>query len=260
MVSPAQKKKRRRSRWSTGSYSKKKSSCSPHTSRDDAHSDVEEEDGDNEEEVEKGGGAECDEQTGGEEDQMMVDVESGPAPAQEGSFGPTAKEQECQEEREEGSQAAEDKLILCETGTPESDDQTQNEIEKVEKAVTDQPEQSEEIKVLTKAGNENSETISVNTKEDSHTETEGDTQGQSNTEESSEATSQKLVAETETEKCKTVIQADRNNKVVTIDEAEQNSPAEAMEVEATDTTTTDTSAAVRGEDTGTGLILPLSYT
>ncbi|XP_035862222.1 ATPase family AAA domain-containing protein 2 isoform X3 [Sander lucioperca] len=247
----AQKKKRRRSRWSTGSYSKKKSSCSPHTSRDDAHSDVEEEDGDNEEEVEKGGGAECDEQTGGEEDQMMVDVESGPAPAQEGSFGPTAKEQECQEEREEGSQAAEDKLILCETGTPESDDQTQNEIEKVEKAVTDQPEQSEEIKVLTKAGNENSETISVNTKEDSHTETEGDTQGQSNTEESSEATSQKLVAETETEKCKTVIQADRNNKVVTIDEAEQNSPAEAMEVEATDTTTTDTSAAVRGEDTGT---------
>uniref|UniRef100_A0A8C9X9X8 ATPase family AAA domain-containing protein 2 n=1 Tax=Sander lucioperca TaxID=283035 RepID=A0A8C9X9X8_SANLU len=112
LVSPAQKKKRRRSRWSTGSYSKKKSSCSPHTSRDDAHSDVEEEDGDNEEEVEKGGGAECDEQTGGEEDQMMVDVESGPAPAQEGSFGPTAKEQECQEEREEGSQAAEDKLIL----------------------------------------------------------------------------------------------------------------------------------------------------
>ncbi|XP_034730547.1 ATPase family AAA domain-containing protein 2-like isoform X2 [Etheostoma cragini] len=247
----AQKKKRRKSRWSTGSYSKKKSSCSPHTSRDDAHSDGEEEDADNEEEVEKGGGAECDERTEGEEDQMMVDVESGSTPAQGGSFGLTAKEQECQEEREEGSQAAEDKLIPCETETPESGDQTQNEKEKVEKVATDQPRQSEENKVLIKTGKETSETITVNTKTDSHSETEGDTQGQSNIEESREATSQKL-KETETNQCKTVIQADRNNKVVTIEEAEQNSPVDPMEVEATDTVTTDTSAAVRrGEDTGT---------
>lgn len=214
-------------------------------------SDEEEEDGDDEEEVERGA-TECDEGTGGEEEQMVADMESGPAPAQEGSSGPAAKEQDSQEGREEKSEAAEDKGILCETGKPENDNQTQNDIEKADKAVTDQPGQSEENKVLTKAGRENSETISVNTK-DSHTEIEGDTQGQSNTEESGETNSQKLT-KTETDKCQTVMQADnRNNKVVTVGEAEQNSPAEAMEVEATETSTTDD--AVRGEeDTGAGLI------
>ncbi|XP_068591755.1 ATPase family AAA domain-containing protein 2B isoform X2 [Cebidichthys violaceus] len=231
----AQKKKRRKSRWSAGLYPKKKSSCSPHMSRDEAHLGSDEEDGDDEdEEVEKGGGAECDEGTGGEEDQMMVDVESGPAPAQEGSFGPTVKEQDSQEE----SRAAEDPLIQCDTGKAENDDQTQNEKQRVDEVVADQPGQSEENKMMTKAGNENGETISVNTNKDSHTETDGDTQGRSNTEESGE-----------TEKCQTVTQADdRNNKVVTVEEAEQNSPAEPMEVEATDPSTTDASAAVRGEE------------
>ncbi|XP_031731941.1 ATPase family AAA domain-containing protein 2 isoform X1 [Anarrhichthys ocellatus] len=229
-----QKKKRRKSRWSTGLYPKKKSSCSPHMSRDEAHVGSDEEDGDDEdEEVEQGGGAECDEGTGGEEDQMVVDIESGPSPAQEGSFGPTVKERD--------SRAADDMLTQCDTGKAENDDQTQNEIERVDEVVTDQPGQSEENKMLTKARNDNGETISVNTNKDSHTETEQDTQGQSNTEESGE-----------TEKCPTVTQADdRNNKVVTVEAAEQNSPAEPIEVEATDTSTTDVSAAIGGEeDTG----------
>ncbi|XP_049438533.1 ATPase family AAA domain-containing protein 2-like isoform X1 [Epinephelus fuscoguttatus] len=245
----AQKKKRRKSRWSNGLYTKKRPSCSPHTSRDDAHlgSDEEEDDGDDEEEVERGGGAECDEGTGGEEDQMMVDVESVAAPTQEGSFGPTAMEQVCQEGGEERSEAAEDKVLLREMGNPENDE-TQNDNEKVDKAVTDQPGQSEENGVLTKAENENSETTSVNTTKDGHAESEGNTQGQSSTEERGETNSQKLT-ETETEKCQTVIQADeRNNEVVTVEEVEQNSPAEPMEVEATDTSTTDASAAVRGEE------------
>lgn len=260
-VSPAQKKKRRKSRWSAGVFAKKKSSSSPHTSRDDAHlgSDEEEEDGDDEEEEEVGkggGGAECDGRTEGEEDQMTVDVESGTTPAQEGSLGPTAKEQDSQEGREERSQAAEDKVILCETGNPENDEQTQNEQKKVDKAVKDQPRKSEENQVLTKAGNKNSETISVNTNKDSHTRTEGFTQGQFNTEKSGETKSE-MLTETETDKWQTVTQADnRNNKVETVEEAEQNSHAEPMEVEATDTSATDASAAARGEDdTGTGLIL-----
>lgn len=190
----------------------------------------------------------------------MVDVESVAAPTQEGSFGPTAMEQVCQEGEEERSEAAEDKVLLCEIRNPENDE-TQNDNEKVDKAVTDQPEQSEENGVLTKAENENSETTSVNTTKDGHAESEGNTQGQSSTEERGETNSQKLT-ETETEKCQTVIQADeRNNEVVTVEEAEQNNPAELMEVEATDTSTTDASAAVRGEeDAGPGLILTLSYT
>ncbi|XP_070821724.1 ATPase family AAA domain-containing protein 2-like isoform X1 [Chaetodon trifascialis] len=247
----AQKKKRRKSRWSAGFYAKKRSSSSLQTSRDDAHlgSDEEEEDGDDEEEeVEKEGETECDEGTGGEEEQMMIDVQSGPALAQEGRFKPTEMEQGSQEEREERSQPAEDKLILCETGTTENDHQTQNDKDKVEKAVTDQPGQSvENSKVFAKAGNENSETISVTPNQDSHTETETDTQGQSNTEQSDETESQKL---TETE---TVTEADdRNKKVVTVEEAKQNSPAEPVEVETMQISTIDASEAVRGEeDTGT---------
>lgn len=219
-------------------------------------SDEEEDDGDDEEEVEKGGGTECDEGTGGEEEQMVVDVELGPAPAQEGGFKPTEKEQGSQEGREKRSHSAEDKVILCETGKTENDDETQNDKEKVDKAVTDQPGQSEEnSKVLTKAGNENSQAISVKPNQDSHTETETDTQGQSNTEESGETKSQKL---TETETVTDV--DDGNSKVVTVEEAKQNSPTEPMEMEATQTSTTDASEAVRGEeDSGTGLIFTPCY-
>uniref|UniRef100_A0A8C3AD16 ATPase family AAA domain-containing protein 2 n=1 Tax=Cyclopterus lumpus TaxID=8103 RepID=A0A8C3AD16_CYCLU len=107
----SQRKKRRKSRWSAGLYSKKKASCSPHMSRD-------EEDGDDEEdEVEKGGGAEYDEGTGGEEDPMMVDVESGP--------------------------------IQCDSGKAENDDETRDEKERLGEVVADQPGKSEEKKTVT---------------------------------------------------------------------------------------------------------------
>ncbi|XP_063735979.1 ATPase family AAA domain-containing protein 2-like isoform X2 [Eleginops maclovinus] len=236
----AQKKRRRKSRWSSGFLAKKKSSCSPHTSRDDAHLESEEEDGDDEEEeVEKRGSAECEKGTEGDEDQMMV--ESGPAPAQEVSFGPTEKEEDSQQGREEKSQAAEDKVFLCGSGKPENEDPIEKET--VDK---DQPDQSEENKAL-KGGNQTNESTSVDTNKDSHTVTEGDTQGQSNTEERAETNGQKLT-ETMTENCRAVTETDYSNKVVTVEEAEQNSPAEPMEAEAANTSTTDVSAARRGEE------------
>lgn len=216
----------------------------------------EEEDEDDEEEAEKGGGTECDEGTGGEEDQMVVGSECRPVTAQDGSFKPPEEEQENQEGGEVISGAAEDEVILCETGKTENDDQTQCDKEKADKAVRDPLGQSEEDrKELTKAGNEISEIISVNTNQNSHTETEGDIQGHSNKEESAENNSQKLT-ETETDDPKTVINVNvRNNKVVAVEE-EQNCPAEPMEVEATETSTTDASEAVRGEQ-DTGLISKL---
>lgn len=69
-VSAGQKRKRRRSRWSSGIYVKKKH-ASPHTSREDAHlaTDEEEED-ENDEDAEKGG----------REKQMAMDVKSGSTP------------------------------------------------------------------------------------------------------------------------------------------------------------------------------------
>lgn len=233
-------------------------------SRDDTllGSDEDEEDGDDEEEAEKEAGAERDEGTGGEEDQMVVDVESGPAEAQEGSVGPNAKEQDSHEKGiEERSQAMEDKVILCEIEKNENDNHTGNEKEKVDKAVTDEPGQSEENnKAMTGGRDENSEVISANTNKDSNTETEGNTQGQSSTAESGKTNDQKLT-QTEMEKCQTVRQADdRNNKLATAEEAELNSHAEPMEVEATETSTTDTSSAIRGEeDPNTGWILTLSH-
>ncbi|XP_010777920.1 ATPase family AAA domain-containing protein 2-like [Notothenia coriiceps] len=239
----AQKKRRRKSRWSSGFIAKRRSSCSPHTSRDDAHLESEEEDGDDdeeEEEVEKRGAAECEKMTEGDENPMMVDGESGPAPAQEGSLEPTENEQDSQQGREEKSPAAEDKVILCGSGKPEDDDQIEKE--SVDK---DQSGQSEEIKVL-KGENQTSESIIVDTNKDSHTVTEGDTQGPSNTEEGAETKGQELT-ETRTEKCRAVTQTDDSNKVVTVVEAEQNSPAEPME-EAANTSTTDVSAAHRGEE------------
>nr|XP_046256103.1 ATPase family AAA domain-containing protein 2-like isoform X2 [Scatophagus argus] len=232
--STAQKKKRRKSRWSAGFYSKKKSSSSPHTSRDDAHmgSDEEEEDGDDEEEVEKGGVTECDEGAGGKEEQMVVDVESEPAPVQEGSFGLTEKKQDSLEGKQEMNPAVKDQLIMCQTAETESGDQTQNDKESVDEAIPEQQGQSEENnKVLTKVGSEN---ISVNTNQDNHTETEGDTQGQSSIEEGAKTENQ--LTETET-----------NNKVVTVEEAKQNSPVEPMEVEELESTTQDVSEAIRGE-------------
>lgn len=222
----AQKKRRRRSRWSSGVYAKKKSSSSPHTSRDDTHlaSDEEEEDGDDEEEVEKGGGTECDEGTGAEEEQMAVDVASGPAAAQE-------EGQDSQQGGEEMCKVAKDNVPLCEMETTERDGQTQNDKEDMNETVEDQPEQSEEnSKFITKTVNKGSETVS----ESKNTEKEGEIQRRS-TDSGGETDNQKL-KETETDKMK----PDDSNKVVNVEEP--------MEAEATETSTTD---AKGDEDTGT---------
>lgn len=225
-------------------------------SRDDGQlGSDDEEDGDDEEEVEKEEGAENDEGTEEKEDQMVVNIKSLPATAQEGNIGPAAKKQDSQEDeggREERSQATEDKVVQCESERVENCNQEQG---RTKQNIIDQSEHLKENKVVIEGGGE---TISVNTK-DSHTETEGDTQGQSNTLESSETNNQKLT-ETETEKCQAVSVADNRNGAVTTDEAELNSHAEPMEVEATETSTTGTSAAVRGdEDMNTGWILGLSH-
>uniref|UniRef100_A0A3Q1KH34 ATPase family AAA domain-containing protein 2 n=1 Tax=Anabas testudineus TaxID=64144 RepID=A0A3Q1KH34_ANATE len=175
----SQKKKRRKSRWSAGLYSKKRSSSCPHISRDDAQlgSDEDEEDEDDEEEIEKEAGGECDEGTGEEEDQMMVDVKLSPATAQEGNIGPPANKQDSQEDkedREERSQAAEEKVVLCESERAKNCDQKRD---KKKQNITNQSGHSKENQVFLEGGGE---TISVNTK-DSCTETEGDAEGQCNT-------------------------------------------------------------------------------
>ncbi|XP_028984073.1 ATPase family AAA domain-containing protein 2-like isoform X2 [Betta splendens] len=208
----AQKKKRRRSRWSTGLYAKKKSS--PHVSRDDSQigSDEDEEDGDDEEEPEKEAEAQHTEGAGGQGDPMMVDVKVGPSAAQDDNYGPTAKKHK--------------------------DDEGRKEKQNVKRHL--QP--SEESKALIMAG---SETISVNTKV-SHTETEGHTQDQSNMVDSGE-TSQ-TVSETETEKGQPISVSSSGKKAATSQEAAAKNHAEPMEVEATETSTTGTAAAARAEE------------
>ncbi|XP_056300292.1 ATPase family AAA domain-containing protein 2-like isoform X3 [Pseudoliparis swirei] len=183
----AHKKKRRKSRWSSGLYSKKKSSCSPHTSRDEAHLRSDEEDGDDEEEeVEKGGGgAEYDGGTGGEEDSMDVESVRG------GSVGPAVKQQE------EIGQAVHESVTRCDSGKAESDDEGPDEV------AAGRPRKSAEKKASMRPGNE--KTTSANTNKDGRTETEGRT-----------ACNAEERAETETEKSQTVKQA--SNNTVTVEE------------------------------------------
>uniref|UniRef100_A0A669E674 ATPase family AAA domain-containing protein 2 n=1 Tax=Oreochromis niloticus TaxID=8128 RepID=A0A669E674_ORENI len=106
--SPAQRKKRRKSRWSTGYYAKKKS-ISPHVSKNDDQlgSDEEEEDGDDEDEVEKAG-EERDEGDGVEEDQTIADAESEPAETHIDGFGLSGEIQSSQEGRVEKKAESED--------------------------------------------------------------------------------------------------------------------------------------------------------
>lgn len=232
-VSLVQKKKRRRSRWSAGFYSKKKSSCSPHTSRDDAHlgSDEEEEDGDDEEDLEKGGGTEGDEGIEGKEEQMVVD-----APAQDGSD---------QKEGDVISQAAENEVNLRDTGKTENDHQSQNDKRKVDKSTQQHGQSEENNKVLEKAGNEKSE-AQLNTNQDRHTETETGTRDTAS------------MGDCGTANIQQVSKPENNVKIVTVTEAEQNSLNELMEVEADETASKDTSEAVKGEDTCTGWIYSVS--
>ncbi|XP_035020238.2 ATPase family AAA domain-containing protein 2 isoform X1 [Hippoglossus stenolepis] len=213
----AQRKKRRKSRWSAGVYVKRKSFSSPHLSRDDIKlgSDEDEVDGDDEEEAEKEGSPE-----------PMMEQESQEKEEKEGRSGP-----------------AEDGVILSEN---ENDHYKRDEKEEVDKAVTDELEEND--KALTEGGDANSKTLSANTKNVLLTETErGDHHKQSITAERGETQDQKL-KETETEKCQTIQKGDESNKVATAEEIALNSHAEPMGVEATETSTTDASAAVRGEE------------
>ncbi|KAF3691625.1 ATPase family AAA domain-containing protein 2 [Channa argus] len=236
-----QKKKRRRSRWSTGSYAKKKSS-SPHVSRNEAElgSDEDEEDGDDEDEVEKERVAECDGGTEREEDQMIIDVKSRPAKTEEDNFGSAANNSQEKEKvaKEERSQSAKDKVVLFESKTPENGDQNQS---RMHKNITDQLVLSEETKSLVQG---ESDTVSLNTNKESNTDAEGDIQEQSNNVENGETNNQNL---TETEKSPTASVAHNRNNVAKTEETELNSDAEPMQVEATETSSTGASAAVRGE-------------
>ncbi|XP_068611101.1 ATPase family AAA domain-containing protein 2-like [Brachionichthys hirsutus] len=226
----AQKKKRRKSRWSTGSYAKKKSTGFLHASRDDVHVGSDEEDGDDddEEEVEKAGGREGDGSRRKEEQVLLVDAESGPARAQESSFGSTSRKLGSPKGREKSS--AEEEVTQSDAVKLENKDQPQNNKGKVDNGAEHQG-QTAENKVLTKAGNENSETISMTTNHKSHTETEA--------EEVSESNEQNL-------------KKTKRSKVFIIDEASQNSPADPMEAKATETRSTDESGAVRSEDAAAG--------
>ncbi|XP_029361077.1 ATPase family AAA domain-containing protein 2 isoform X2 [Echeneis naucrates] len=234
----AHRKKRRKSRWSTGFYAKKKSS--PHVSRDDAQlgSDEDEEDGDDEEEAEKETGAELDEGTGEEEDQIVVYIESGSAEAQE------AREPYIQEEK-----GADDKVTLCGSKKNKNDNHMHIEKEKVDKSLTCQPLQTEENNKAMAGGKDDcTETISATNNKDSHAETGGNTLGQSSIEQSGGTNHQKL-PETETDKCQTRRLAnDSNYKVAATQDTELKGQAEPMEVEESETSTTDASAVIRGEE------------
>uniref|UniRef100_A0A3B5MN39 ATPase family AAA domain containing 2 n=1 Tax=Xiphophorus couchianus TaxID=32473 RepID=A0A3B5MN39_9TELE len=107
------KKKRRRSRWSTGYIAKKKPSSSPHVSKDNA-SDEDEDDGDDEDEAGKEGAAE--KPNGGIKEGLM-DVEPGSAADQERSSEPNGQEEET--EKEPG---AEEQQIRHDEDGPEKDE------------------------------------------------------------------------------------------------------------------------------------------
>lgn len=241
---PAQKKKRRKSRWSTGYYAKKKS-ISPHVSKNDDQlgSDEEEEDGDDEDEVEKAG-EERDEGDGAEEDHTIADAESEPAETHisEKCFSLSEKIQSREEGRVEKKADPEDEVNSCEKTKLENHGETQNEQEKVDDAVA---HHLEENKLLGQEAEENHKPLSVNTNKHSYSEAEADNQHPRAVD------AQTLnLSKTQTEPSRCVGQ-EENIKVVTEEEAEQNITAEPMEVE--ESSTTDACTAARGEeDTGTG--------
>lgn len=142
-------------------------------------------------------------------------------------------------EEDEGSREREHQMVVDVETKQTTDSQTQHNKENTDKSVTEQ--QSKEDKVTDK-GNENSETISVNVNQESHAEMEEETEDPSNTEKGDKSKSCEL---TETE-----------NRVVTVGEAEHNSPTEPVEVDATQTSS-DTSGTVK-EDRGTGWMFLLS--
>lgn len=112
-------------------------------------------------------------------------------------------------------------------------------------AQREQEEESEENKVLTKTGNENNDSMPLNTSQESHKGIESDTQASPSTGKSGKTNSQK---QTETD----------SNEVI-MEEAQQSSYAEPMEGEAAETMTPGTSKVVKGDDTGKGWMFTSSY-
>ncbi|MED6243490.1 hypothetical protein ATANTOWER_021088, partial [Ataeniobius toweri] len=207
------KKKRRRSRWSTGHIAKRKPSSSPHVSRDDARY-ASEEDGDDEDEV------------GKEATESATD--------HEGSSELSAS----QVEETEKKSAAEEETILHDEEKLEGDIQAEAE---EDKAVQHQSEQFENN--IRK--DENNESISDNTEKDSCAEEEGDTQHAIAENMIAENQCETLIERSHSAE-------DQNFKVGRVDEAELNTPAEPMVVDVTETSTTDATAAARSEtDTNT---------
>lgn len=216
------KKKRRRSRWSTGYIAKKKPSSSPHVSKDDA-SDEDEDDGDDEDEAGKEGAAE--KPNGGIKEGLM-DVEPGSAADQERSSEPNGQEEET--EKEPG---AEEQQIRHDEDGPEKDGE----------AVQHQSEQSEPF-----TGGDADEGVSVRTKRDDCVEGEGDAQN-------AITANMSTTDQSETQVERSHSADHQNSKRVTGDEAELDKPAEPMVVDATETPTTDAVAAARSEtDTSAG--------
>lgn len=225
--STVHKKKRRRSRWSTGYIPKKKSSSSPHVSKDDA-SDEDEEDGDDDE-VEKGAAENHSGAT--KEDQMDVETEAVSAADEGGCSEPNVS----QPEETEKEPAAEEEQRLYDEDKLENDIQTD-------------AEEGEAIQLQTEpdiAGGVNNELISDNTKRDSCTEEEEDTQHT--------ITENMTQSETQMEESHG---EDQNGELVEAElkaPAEQNPPAEQVfsneiqMVDAAETSATDASAAARSD-------------
>lgn len=206
-VFSAHKKKRRKSRWSTGCIPKKKYHSSPHVSRDEEHFGSDEDVDDGDDEVEKEGGAEDCDASGAQETQTNVDTE--PAAAREGGSDATVEAESSQDEdteREEKKPADEDVM------TQEDDVQIKNKEED-----DLQPEHSE------KRRDERTENVSVNTNKESSAETQGDPLPTGP--EQSEPQTVKEPSEEE------------QNRVASADEAKLTSPAEPMETEPTETGT-----------------------
>uniref|UniRef100_A0A3B3YK56 ATPase family AAA domain-containing protein 2 n=1 Tax=Poecilia mexicana TaxID=48701 RepID=A0A3B3YK56_9TELE len=210
------KKKRRKSRWSTGYIAKKKPSSSPHVSKDDA-SDEDEDDGDDEDEAGKEGAAE---NPNGGIKEGPIDVEPGSAADQEGRSEPNS-----QEEETEKKPAAEEQ-------------QNQHDEDGAEKDNEAIPHQSERPELFT--GGDADQGVSVRTKRDDCVEGEGDAQN-------AITANMSPAGQSETQVERSHSADDQNSKRVTGDEAELDKPAEAMEEDATEASTTDAVAAGRSE-------------
>ncbi|KAM9724009.1 ATPase family AAA domain-containing protein 2 isoform 2-T2 [Menidia menidia] len=235
-----QRRKRRKSRWSSGIITKRKTSTSLHVSRDDIQLGSGEDEEDDEDDAEKGDGAEHQQ---GNEAEEVAEQEPQTVKAQEGSSNTrqqNIEEEEEDEQRVEMKALPEGEDVLCEQEKPEHDSQTLN---KKDKAVRRQSGMSENEN---KKEDESHESASVIINKDSHTEAEGD---------SHNATTQETVSQNQSESPAVMNQPaeeEPESQMAPTEGAQMNTPAEPMEVDTTASTTLEASAATTAEtDTGT---------